>query len=153
MVWFTGDTYPDPLGPYETKLKAFLDGGGRLFISGQDILDQAAGTTDFFHDYVHVNWDGTETQNDKPTDNVTGVTGNPVTNGIGTVPIDHSVLGATFEDQITPTAPGDGGLHRRHRPDRRSDRRTPAPTRSSSSPSRSRSTARRPRRRTSWPAS
>ena len=102
IVWFTGASYPDPVGPYEANLKAFLDGGGRLFMSGQDILDQAAGTTDFFHDYVHINWDGTETQNDKATANVTGVTGNPVTNGIGDRPLDHSVLGAPFEDRITP---------------------------------------------------
>jgi len=33
------------------------------------------------------------------------VSGNPVTDGIGTVALDHSVLGATFEDQITPVAP------------------------------------------------
>ena len=54
------------------------------------------------HDYLHVTWDGSETQNDKATATVTGVTGNPVTDGIGTVPLDHSVLGATFEDEITP---------------------------------------------------
>ena len=34
-------------------------------MSGQDILDQAAGTTDFVHDYLHIDWDGTEIQNDK----------------------------------------------------------------------------------------
>jgi hypothetical protein len=44
-------------------------------------------------------------QNDKPTDSVHGVAGDPVTAGIGTVPIDHSVLGANFEDRITPIAP------------------------------------------------
>jgi hypothetical protein len=33
------------------------------------------------------------------------VPGSPVTDGIGTVPLDHSVLGANFEDQITPIAP------------------------------------------------
>ena len=36
-------------------------------MSGQDILDQAAGTTPFVHDYLHITWDGTETQNDKAT--------------------------------------------------------------------------------------
>ena len=34
-------------------------------MSGQDILDQAAGTTAFVHDYLHIDWDGTEVQNDK----------------------------------------------------------------------------------------
>jgi hypothetical protein len=102
VYWFTGNTYPGPILPYEATLKSFLDGGGRLFVSGQDLLDQAAGTTTFVHDYLHVTWDGTETQNDKPTANVHGVVANPVTNGIGTVPLDHAVLGAAFEDRITP---------------------------------------------------
>jgi hypothetical protein len=102
VVWFTGTTYPGPILPYETGLKAYLDGGGHLFLSGQDILDQAAGTTPFVNNYLHVSWDGSENQNDKPTATVTGVAGNPVTSGIGTVPLDFSVLGAPFMDQITP---------------------------------------------------
>jgi hypothetical protein len=96
VVWFTGSSYPGPLLPYESELKTFLDGGGHLFMSGQDILDQAAGTTAFAHDYLHITWDGTEVQNDKNTASVTGVTGNPVTNGIGTVPLDQTVLGPAF---------------------------------------------------------
>jgi hypothetical protein len=36
---------------------------------------------------------------------VHGVAGNPVSDGIGAVAIDHSVLNATFEDQVTPIAP------------------------------------------------
>jgi uncharacterized repeat protein (TIGR01451 family) len=105
VVWFTGNSYPAPITPYERQLKAFLDGGGRLFMSGQDILDQAAGTTAFVHDYLHIDWDGTEVQNDKQTATVKSVSGNPVTDGIGTVALDHTVLGATFEDEITPIAP------------------------------------------------
>ncbi|MFI5706718.1 hypothetical protein [Kribbella sp. NPDC051620] len=102
VVWFTGNTYPAPITPYEARLQAFLDGGGRLLMSGQDILDQAAGTTAFVHDYLHITWDGTEAQNDKGTAAVHGVGGNPVTDGIGSVPLDHSVLDAAFEDQVTP---------------------------------------------------
>ncbi len=102
VVWFTGNTYPGPITPYEGQLTAYLDGGGRLLVSGQDILDQAAGTTAFVHDYLHITWDGSETQNDKATANVHGVAGSPVTDGIVSVPLDHSVLGAAFEDRITP---------------------------------------------------
>jgi uncharacterized repeat protein (TIGR01451 family) len=102
VVWFTGNSYPGPLLPYESTLKAYLDNGGHLFISGQDLLDQAAGTTAFVHDYLHVTWDGTEAQNDKATAAVHGVAGSPVSDGIGAVPLDHSVLGNSFEDQITP---------------------------------------------------
>jgi hypothetical protein len=105
VVWWTGNAYPAPLGGYETELTAFLNGGGRLFMSGQDILDQAAGTTNFVSNYLHIDWDGTEVQNDKATTAVHGVSGNAVTDGIGAVPLDHSVLGANFEDQITPIAP------------------------------------------------
>jgi uncharacterized repeat protein (TIGR01451 family) len=105
IVWFTGNSYPAPITPYESELKTFLDGGGRLFMSGQDLLDQAAGTTAFVQNYLHIDWDGSERQNDKVTNAVHGVAGNPVTDGIGAVPLDHSVLGATFEDQITPIAP------------------------------------------------
>jgi hypothetical protein len=105
VVWFTGNAYPGPITPYEPALAAFLNGGGRLFMSGQDILDQSAGTTPFVHDYLHINWDGSETQNDKPTADVHGVPGNPVSDGIGAVPLDHSVLGASFEDQVTLIAP------------------------------------------------
>ena len=102
VVWFTGNSWPAPVTRYEPALQGMLDNGGRLFMAGQDILDQSAGSTPFFHNYMHVTWDGSETQNDKATAAVHGVAGNPVTNGIGAVPIDHSVLGANFEDQITP---------------------------------------------------
>jgi hypothetical protein len=103
VVWFTGNAYPAPITPYESELKTYLDGGGRLFMSGQDILDQAAGTTAFVKNYLHIQWDGSETQNDKATAAVHGVAGNPVTNGIGAVTLNHAVLGANFEDRITPT--------------------------------------------------
>jgi hypothetical protein len=102
VYWFTGNSYPAPITAYEGELKSFLDGGGNLFMSGQDLLDQGAGTTPFVHDYLHIDWDGTDRQNDLATSAVHGVTGNPVTNGIGAIPLDHSVLNAAFEDQITP---------------------------------------------------
>ncbi|MBI4672008.1 MAG: DUF11 domain-containing protein [Chloroflexi bacterium] len=105
VVWFTGNTWPQPITAYEGELTSFLDNGGRLFMSGQDLLDQAGGTTTFVHDYLHVNWDGSEAQNDKPYASVTGVGGNPVTNGIGAVPLDSTVLGNTFMDYVTLVAP------------------------------------------------
>ena len=101
IVWFTGNSFPAPIGPYEGELKAFLDGGGHLFLSGQDLLDQAAGTTAFVHDYLHVTWDGTERQNDIKTADVHDVAGT-LTAGVGAVPLDSTVLGNTFMDEITP---------------------------------------------------
>ncbi len=105
VVWLTGNSWPGPITPYEPELATFLDGGGRLFMSGQDILDQSAGTTPFVHNYLRINWDGSEAQNDKPTADVHGVAGNAVTNGIGAIPLDHSVLGSSYEDEITPITP------------------------------------------------
>jgi predicted alpha-1,2-mannosidase len=105
VIWFTGNAYPGPITPYESELASFLDGGGRLFMSGQDILDGSAGTTSFVHDYLHVNWDGSDAQNDKSTANVHGVLGSPVTDGIGSIPLEHSVLGDSYEDEITPISP------------------------------------------------
>jgi uncharacterized repeat protein (TIGR01451 family) len=104
IVWFTGNSWPQPLGPYEAKLISYLDAGNNLFMTGQDILDQSGGTTTFAHDYLHVNWDGSETQNDKNADNVFGVAGT-LTNGIGQVPLPSTFLGANFENRITPIAP------------------------------------------------
>jgi hypothetical protein len=101
VYWFTGNSYPAPITAYEGQLKSFLDGGGHLLMSGQDILDQGAGTTAFVHDYLHIDWDGSERQNDQATTAVHGVTANPVTGGIGTVTLDHTVLNAAFEDQLT----------------------------------------------------
>jgi hypothetical protein len=103
IVWFTGNSYPGPITAYEPKLQTFLNGGGHLFMSGQDLLDQSAGTTSFVHDYLHVTWDGSETQNDKATAHVNGVSGaTSVTDGLGAVTLNRSVLGNNFMDQITP---------------------------------------------------
>jgi uncharacterized repeat protein (TIGR01451 family) len=101
VVWFTGNSYPGPLLPYEGRLKAFLDAGGRLLVSGQDVLDQAAGTTPFVRDYLHITWDGSETQNDHATAAVHGGAGS-LADGAGAVPLDHNVLQAAYEDQVTP---------------------------------------------------
>ncbi|MBO0868538.1 MAG: DUF11 domain-containing protein [Micromonosporaceae bacterium] len=106
VVWFTGQSYPGPMLPYETELAAYLDGGGHLFLSGDDLLDQNAGTTAFVHNYLHVNWDGSETQNDRATSNVNGVAGSAVSDGIGSVPLDLALFdGNQFSDEITPIAP------------------------------------------------
>ena len=64
-----------------------LDSGGKLFMSGMDILDQSAGTTPFASGYLHVTWNNT-TDNDLPTDAAHAVGGTPVGGAAGTFPID-----------------------------------------------------------------
>jgi uncharacterized repeat protein (TIGR01451 family) len=111
IVWETGNSYPGPISPYEGSLTAFLQGGGHLFMSGQDILDQGAGTTDFVKNYLHINWDGSERQNDIATNYVTASSPNPITGTIvGNVPMDFNVLAPPpFMDQITIVT-GSGAL-------------------------------------------
>lgn len=104
-IFYTGNVWPQPMTPYEKNFAPYLDQGGNLFISGQDILDQNGGTTDFVHDYLKIDWDGSEDQNDKGYEEVDGVGGNPVTNDIGNIVIDLSVLNAPFDNWITPIAP------------------------------------------------
>jgi hypothetical protein len=106
IVWFAGASYPSPITPYGDNLAAFLDNGGRLFMSGMDILDQSGGLTNFVYDYLHIDWDGTETQNDTGTTMVTGVPTNTVTAGLGPYAMDYAGVGLVdFSDEITPIAP------------------------------------------------
>ena len=89
-------------------------------MSGQDILDQAAGTTPFVHDYLHITWDGTETPERQGDRQRPRGRGHACRTAWAPVPLDHSVLGgAAFEDRITPNGTRDGDLRRRQRRTRR----------------------------------
>ena len=104
IVWFTGTSYPGPILPYEKSLTAYLNNGGHLMLSGQDLLDQAAGTTDFVKNYLHVSWDGSERQNDIPTSQFHSVdSAGSLSNGIGAVNVNPPAnWGAPFMDEVTP---------------------------------------------------
>ncbi len=53
IVWFTGDEDRSTLtATDQANLTAYLDGGGKLFISGQDI-GQDIGETEFYNRYLH----------------------------------------------------------------------------------------------------
>lgn len=99
IVWQTGNT-TSPLTAHAADLAKFLDGGGRLFLSGWDAFDGSAGNTDFVRDYLHVDWDN-DRDNDIPMTHVTAVVTNTVTAGMGTLPVDTTVLGgAQFSDEL-----------------------------------------------------
>ena len=74
VVWLTGDDYTTTLSPADqAELAAFLDGGGRLFISGQDIgYDIKADA--FYADYLHA----TYVQDDVGLGGVLGLPASPV---------------------------------------------------------------------------
>ena len=53
VVWLTGDTRQNTLTPTDQdNLTAYLDGGGMLFLSGQNI-GQDIGDSALYHDYLH----------------------------------------------------------------------------------------------------
>lgn len=107
VIWFTGGAYPAPFTAYEPALSAFLDKGGSLFMSTMDGLDQAAGTTDFVYDYLHVNWDDA-TMNDKSGDpmTVTAHADNAVFGDMPAFVVDNGSLGlGPYNDWIEPVAP------------------------------------------------
>jgi hypothetical protein len=75
VVWFTGDTTEDTLTAIDqANLAAYLDGGGKLFLSGQNI-GQDIGNSAFYRDYLHA----TLINDDIPTGAVVGA---DILNGI-----------------------------------------------------------------------
>jgi len=79
VIWFTGDQRTEMLTPEDVaNLSAFLDSGGKLFLTGQDIAQNLAGTADstFLRDYLHVRY-----QAGNPLIVVEGVPGDPIGDG------------------------------------------------------------------------
>jgi hypothetical protein len=78
IVWFTGSLSDSTVtSESQALLSSYLDGGGNLFITGQDIGQDIGGTT-FYTDYLHsifvtddVNYYG-----------IIGVTGDPIGDGL-----------------------------------------------------------------------
>ncbi len=104
IVWFTGESYPTPLVPYEKKLAVFLDNGGRLFVSGMDILE-SGGATSFINNYARIAFNSA-TQNDIFMTGVTAVPTNTVTSGLGTLTVNNAAVGLDdFNDWVTPLSP------------------------------------------------
>jgi len=53
IIWFTGDEFSDTLRPNDqTNLQTYLNNGGRLFITGQDI-GYDIGLSSFYQNYLH----------------------------------------------------------------------------------------------------
>lgn len=63
VIWLTGDDYNSTLtAADQAALAAYLDGGGRLFLSGQDI-GYDIGSTPFYTNYLHAVYDSDDTNN------------------------------------------------------------------------------------------
>ena len=61
VIWFTGnDSNTTLTAADQTALATYLDGGGRLFVTGQDIGYNIGGTA-FYRDYLHAIYDSDDT--------------------------------------------------------------------------------------------
>ncbi|MBN1261397.1 MAG: hypothetical protein JXB35_12035 [Anaerolineae bacterium] len=61
VIWLTGDDAATTLTAGEqAALAAYLDGGGRLFVTGQDI-GYDIGASSFYADYLHADYDSDDT--------------------------------------------------------------------------------------------
>ncbi|GEM_PF-3119147 len=78
VIWFTGDDYWYTLDSSdETNLANYLDNGGSLFITGQDIGYDIGGTS-FYTNYLHANYQVDNTG----IMTLNGVSGDPIGDGL-----------------------------------------------------------------------
>ena len=98
VLWFTGYDWFDPLQPSEEdRLVAYLQQGGRLFLSAQDYLYYGYGSSlarDYFGVLTFTEWI-------TPTQAI-GVPGDPV--GAGDGPLALSFPFPNFSDRVVPTS-------------------------------------------------
>ena len=85
VIWSTGATYENTLTTDDmNNLKQYLDNGGALFLSSQDLLWEVSGGNDgsISNDFV-VNYLGVDAvANDKSYTSVNGVSGDPIGDGL-----------------------------------------------------------------------
>lgn len=81
VIWMTGDSNSvSPTHASVLAMKSFLDGNGRLFLTGQDIAENLSTGPDssFFFDYFGVRYSANETHGTV----LSGVAGDPISNGL-----------------------------------------------------------------------
>jgi subtilisin family serine protease len=102
VVWLTGDDYTTTLtAADQTEIAAFLDGGGRLFISGQDIGYDIS-TSAFYASYLHASY----VQDDVNLGAVIGVETNPVGYGFACdIKGGSGANNQAYASEINPIAP------------------------------------------------
>gem|GEM_PF-3179369 len=103
VVWYTGQAFENTVSPAEQAvLTTYLDGGGSLFLSGQDIgydLSSQGNAADlaFYTDYLHATYLADDT-NDLT---LTGVTGDPIGDGM-TLDLTGGANNSDFPSRIDP---------------------------------------------------
>ncbi|MCC7352885.1 MAG: S8 family serine peptidase [Anaerolineae bacterium] len=96
VIWFTAYDWHQPLTQAdERRLAAYLDGGGRLFLTGQDIL-YYRGLTPFLQNCIGV----AAYQEIITATAAAGVPASPVGDSLGPYPLDYPFL--NWSDGLTP---------------------------------------------------
>ncbi|MEM4161079.1 MAG: S8 family serine peptidase, partial [Thermoplasmata archaeon] len=103
VVWHSSDCYPQLSGDDRSLLGSYLDAGGRLVISGQDIgwdLCDSGGTqydnSPWYQNYLHA----TYSLDNDGSYAVNGVPGDPIGDGI-TASL-QDVIGGYYPDRVSP---------------------------------------------------
>jgi len=83
VIWFTGGDYETTLtSTDQTNLKNYLNAGGKLFISGQnigyDLTNDGTAFNDFYRNYLHANY----IYYDADTGEITGIYGDFISDGL-----------------------------------------------------------------------
>jgi len=99
MIWFTGNSVTNTLTPSDQEsLKVFIDNGGKLFLTGQNIGEEINGSS-FFTNTLRSSF-----VNGTTSDHIlNGVPGDPIGNGISVITVGSGGAGnQNSQDVITP---------------------------------------------------
>ncbi|UCE18581.1 MAG: Omp28-related outer membrane protein [Gemmatimonadota bacterium] len=99
VIWFTGASDPTITPEDEAVLTAYLDAGGNLIISGQDIASDLQGSS-FLSDYLHA-----EFVADSSSDIWLNPTADPITGELSMLSLASGDYGAANQDSPDEIAP------------------------------------------------
>jgi PKD repeat protein len=103
IIWFSGDKWGSSAGPNgtdEANLAAYLDAGGRLFLSSQDYLYDW-GLTPFGQTYLGI---GSYTNDSGGATSKHGVAGDPIGDGLGPYPLTYPAGFSDYGDIVNAGA-------------------------------------------------
>jgi C1A family cysteine protease len=107
VIWFTGDHRASVLSDDDiNQLMAYLDNGGRLFLSSQDVVEALSGSGDplrqtFLQDYLHTGYGGTCSRR-----LMMGYPGDEIGEGMYVYP-NYEVTNQSSMDNLIPDAEAD----------------------------------------------
>lgn len=111
VIWTTGTNYSSPDAglspPEQTALAGYLNNGGRLYLSGQDVLYNGV-TEDFRRKYLKVAAFVNDTI--RTSHVATGVEGNLLSNGLSLPIAQPSDFATIYADEVLPTADAEGAF-------------------------------------------